>query len=119
VVLAIAAIGMFAVMQLWVTAVLPELAVRRAVGARRRDVLRYVLARAIAVAVGGVALGLWLNEMGSGALAAAFAGLGSPSPGVVGRCATLLVLAALGGALLPAWHAARTPPAQSLAQLES
>jgi hypothetical protein len=119
VVLAIASLGMFAVMQLWVTALLPELAVRRAVGARRRDVLRYVLGGAIAVALVGAGLGLWLNEMTSGMLAAAFAGLGVPSPALVARSAALLVLAALGGALLPAWRAARTPPAPSLAQLEN
>ena len=44
----IALAGMLAVMERWVTeAVAPELAMRRAVGARRWEVLRFVLARAI------------------------------------------------------------------------
>ena len=119
VVLAIAALGMFAVMQLWVSALLPELAVRRAVGARRRDVLHYVLTRAIGIAIGGVVLGLWLHEMTSGTLAAAFAGLGTPTAALAVRSATLLALAAVGGALVPAWRAAQTAPAPSLARLES
>ncbi|HEX4574885.1 MAG TPA: FtsX-like permease family protein, partial [Gemmatimonadales bacterium] len=59
VMLVIATVGTFAMMRLWVVSLRFELAVRRAVGARGRDILRFVLWRALGVAVGGVAFGLW------------------------------------------------------------
>lgn len=119
VVLLIATFGLFAVMDLWVSALLPELAVRRSVGARRRQVLGHVLGRAALVAGGGVALGLWLTEMTAGAVTGAFGTGSGPTAGLILRSAVLLVTAAIAGAWLPAWRAARAAPAASLAQLES
>lgn len=118
VVLAIATLGVFAVMDLWVRALLPELAVRRAVGARRRHVLGYVMARAAGVSIGGVALGLWLTEMLSGIVADAFGSGSGPDAMVILRAVELLAAATLVGAWIPAWRATRASPAGSLAELE-
>jgi putative ABC transport system permease protein len=117
-VLAIAVFGTFAVMQSWVTALLPELAVRRAVGARRRHIFEYVLLRGIAVASCGVALGLWLGEITSDPLASLVAGLPLWDLALVPRPAVALVVAALAGAVIPARRAARADPAGVLATLE-
>ena len=105
---AIAILGTFAVMRMWVRAALPELAVRRAVGARRRHVIGFVLARAVAVGVAGVVLGRWLGFVVSGVLPTVLTGV--PSARMM-EPALALVAAALAGALIPAWQAARASPA--------
>ena len=116
-VLAIAILGTFAVMQLWVTALLPELAVRRAVGARRRHILVYVLLRAGAVGAFGVCLGVLVGEMSSDPLASLLGGLPLWDLALVPRPALALVAAALLGGLIPAWRAARSDPAPLMARL--
>ncbi len=118
-VLAIAVLGMFAVMQLWVRAMAPELAVRRAVGARRRQIVSYVLVRAVMVALVGVVIGLWIGQLTSGGLASAIPGLPPRDLSLVLGPAIALVAAALAGALIPAVRAARAAPAPVVAGLES
>jgi hypothetical protein len=116
--LVLALLGMYAVMELWTRALVPELAVRRAVGARRLHVAGYVLARAVGVAIGGVALGWWLTVMTSGVVAAAFGVVDGPDAGLIVTTAGLLTVVALVGAWFPAWRAARTAPALALARLD-
>jgi putative ABC transport system permease protein len=118
VVLAIAVLGTFAVMQLWVTALAPELALRRAVGARRRQIFGYVLVRAAGVGIIGVGLGMLLSELTSDPLAALIGGLPLWEVALVPRPAVLLLIATLAGALIPAWRAARADPAGLAATLE-
>lgn len=118
VVLVIALLGMFAVMQMWVTALSPELALRRAVGARRRQVFGYVLVRAVGVGIAGVALGMLLSELSSDPLAALLGGLPLWELSLVPRPAVLLLIATLAGALLPAWRAAHADPAGLAATLD-
>lgn len=115
--LALSMAGMFAVMHLWVRALRPELGVRRAAGARRRRILGYMLARAALVAIIGVAAGLWVAQMTSGALALAVPGLPGRDPGVLLGPVLLLVAATLAGGLIPAWRAARASPAATMADL--
>lgn len=110
VLLTLATLGTFVVMQLWITSLLYELGLRRAVGARRREILKFVLSRAVAVAIGGVAIGLWVGFIVWGALAAVVAGLPEWDVRVALGLAPLLVAATLAGALLPAWRAARAAP---------
>jgi len=112
--LLIAVIGTFAVMRMWVQGALPELATRRAVGATKRDVLRFVLMKAALVGGGGVAVGLWLGIMVSGLVASVVGNVPARSPGLVIPPAAALVAAALLGALLPAWTAVRASPAALL-----
>ena len=115
--LAIAVLGMFAVMQLGVTELVLELALRRAVGAGRRHIFGYVIARAVAVALAGVGIGLWIGEMTSGGLESAVAGLPPRDLELVLRPALGLVIAALAGALIPAWRATTAGPAATTAAL--
>jgi putative ABC transport system permease protein len=111
-----ATLGTFIVMRLWVISRLYELGLRRAVGAHRRDIFGFVLARAAGVAVGGVAIGLWLGLVVWGALSTIVAGLPPWDLGAAVRVAPLLIGAALAGASIPAWQAARTPPVGLLQQ---
>jgi hypothetical protein len=112
--LLIATIGTFAVMWLWVNSLLRELGVRRAVGARRRHVLVFVLSRAGVVALAGIAFGSWVGMMLWDALSAAVARLPAWDPHAVARYGLLLAAATLAGALLPAWRATRAAPARLL-----
>jgi len=111
---AIATLGTVAVMWLWVTSLLRELGVRRAVGARRRDLLAFVLWRAALVAAAGLAFGLWAGMMAWDALGAVVAGLPAWDPHAVARYGALLVAATLAGALVPALRASRQSPVRLL-----
>ncbi len=110
--LAIAVAGTFVVMWLWVASLAGELGLRRALGARRRDVVAHVLVGAALVAAGGLAVGLWVGMMVWDALRAAVSGLPPWDPGAVLRYGALLGAAACAGALLPAWRASRQAPAR-------
>jgi ABC-type antimicrobial peptide transport system permease subunit len=79
-------------------------------GARRRDIMRYILARAAGVAVAGVAFGAWVGMMVWDALHTLSATLPAWDPNAVVWSGLLLGGAALAGAFIPAWRAARTPP---------
>jgi putative ABC transport system permease protein len=117
--LGMAVIGAFALMNLWVRSLLGELGVRRAVGARRRDLLRFVLVRALGVGVAGVAAGLWFGWPLWGELSRVAPGLDPWSASTVSRFGGMLVAAALAGALLPAWRAARMRPMAGIASRSS
>ena len=117
--LGMAVIGAFALMNLWVRSLLGELGVRRAVGARRRDLLRFVLVRALGVGVAGVAAGLWFGWPLWGELSRVAPGLDPWSASTVSRFGGMLVAAALAGALLPAWRAARMRPMALIASRSS
>jgi len=112
VMLAVATIGTFVVLRLWVRSLLHDLGVRRAVGARRRHLYGFVFARAVGICVGGVALGCWCGMILWGTLSSVVAGLPAWDVRVAGRFGALLALAALVGALLPAWEAAHAAPAR-------
>lgn len=109
--LAVATVGTFVVLRLWVTSLLHDLGVRRAVGARRRHLYGFVLARALGIALGGVAIGCWCGALVWGTLTSVVAGLPAWDTATAGRFGLLLALAALIGALVPAWQAARAMPA--------
>jgi hypothetical protein len=113
--LAIAVVGAFALMSLWVQSLLGELGVRRAVGARRRDLFRFVLARAAVVSVAGLATGLWFGWPVWSELPRVIPGLGPWSTAIVSQAACVLVGAALAGALVPAWRVARMAPSVMIA----
>lgn len=108
--LVLATIGTFVVMRLWVASLAYELGVRRAVGARRRDILRFVLLRVAGVAAGGVAIGLWFGLFLWGALATVIPGLPAWDLRTALGFAPLLVAATLAGAVWPAWQAAIVAP---------
>ena len=117
-ILVTASLGTFAVMWLWVTSLFGELGLRRAVGARRRAILRYVLVRAAAVAVAGSAFGVWLGMMIWDSVHLLAASLPSWDPVAVGWSSAVLGGASLSGAVIPAWRAARTPPATLMEDCE-
>lgn len=109
--LALACGGTFALMRLWVLSLLTELGLRRAVGARRRQLLGHVLLRAAAVGLVGTGVGIWFGPAVWSALGSVIVGLPAWDTPTVARFALLLIGVAIAGALLPAVKAARTSPA--------
>ena len=110
----LAAIGVYGVMAYGVARRTAEIGVRVALGARRADVVQLVLRHGLALACGGVLLGL------SGALAATRAlqgllfGVGPRDPLTFAVVAATLVGVALLASWLPARRAARLDPVEAL-----
>jgi putative ABC transport system permease protein len=110
--LLVTASGIVGMASLWVNQRRKQIGVRRAIGARQRDILRYFLIENFMVTSFGIAVGLGLaiglNQWLVSALEVPRLPLQYLPGGVVALWA-LGLLAALG----PAWRAARIPPAEA------
>ena len=110
--LLVTASGIVGMASLWVNQRRKQIGVRRAIGARQRDILRYFLIENFMVTSFGIAVGLGLaialNQWLVSALEVPRLPLAYLPGGVVALWA-LGLLAALG----PAWRAARIPPAEA------
>jgi putative ABC transport system permease protein len=112
--LLIAATGTFTLMRGWVVSLRQELGLRRAVGARRRQLFLLVLGRSAAVGLAGLGLGLWFGPaVWTGVGQAIGGGEAQVGPDLLGF-SLLLLLAAVAGALVPGWRAGRTAPSELL-----
>ncbi len=110
----LAAVGLYGVVAFVVAARRRELAVRIALGARREDVLRFVLSDAARPVVGGVVAGLVLALALSRLISSLLFGL-SPSDLVTFAGVPLVLGAvALAAVALPARRATRIDPAEAL-----
>ncbi|MBW8367636.1 MAG: ABC transporter permease, partial [Arenimonas sp.] len=110
--LVVTASGIVGMASLWVNQRRKQIGVRRAIGARQRDILRYFLVENFMVTTLGIAVGLGLtmalNQWLVGALEVPRLPLHYLPGGVIALW-LLGLLAALG----PAWRAARIPPAEA------
>jgi hypothetical protein len=104
-------LGMVAVMRTWVRGQIPDIAVRRMVGARRRHVLGRVALRALAIVGGGMAIAWWLEPLLSDVLRGVLAGVPIGGVSLVRLPLAVLLVATLLTALVPTWRAARAAPA--------
>src|SRR2546425_572529 len=112
----LALLGIACSMAIWVGAMLPELAVRRSVGARRRDVLRHVAYRSARVAVAGVLLGLLLAELTAGPLSSIIPAIEAFDTAGVFQVALLTMVVMAVGVSVPAWRACRLEPVAVLSK---
>jgi putative ABC transport system permease protein len=114
--LALAAVGIYGVVSYTVAQRTREIGIRLALGAEGGDVLRLVLRRGMAPAVGGVVVGLagavYLAHLARGLLY----GVGAADPvSFVGAALVLIAIAALA-CLVPGLRAARVAPVVALAE---
>jgi putative ABC transport system permease protein len=111
---ALAAIGLFGVMATMVRQRTWELGLRMALGATGGDVMRLVLGRGLAIAAGGIALGLVAAAGANRLLTALLYGV-TPTDGVtIGSVTALLIGVAVIAAGIPARSGTRIDPAIAL-----
>lgn len=101
--------GLIAMLQLWLESQQRELGIRRAVGARRRDVHRLVLGRATMVAVGGTLFGAWMGQIFWDVLPRIVPGAPAFDGAVVLQTGVLLTALTLTVAAVMAARFTRTP----------
>ena len=116
--LGLAVLGLGAFARLWVLSLRPTLGIRRATGARRGQVIGFVLRQALLVGVVGVLVGAWFGPAVWLALPDLLPGLPAWDTTVMLLAGSLLVTVMVLGALAPAVRAAREAPAALVAGAE-
>jgi putative ABC transport system permease protein len=103
----LALVGLYGVLSLSVGSRVKEMAVRKAIGAQRAQVVSLVLAEGGRLIVLGVALGVALALLVGRALRGLLFGVQPADPATLAAAATLFALLALATCAVPAWRAAR------------
>lgn len=114
--LALAALGIFAIMHYCVVARTHEIGIRIAVGADRRDILSLIVSSGMRVAFAGTAVGLLAASWTTSALASALFEVKPDDPISFVAGALTLLIVALFASYLPARRAARVNPVLALHQ---
>lgn len=114
--LCLAALGVFGVVTLIAAERTTEVGIRLALGATPSQVLHLVLAQAVKLALGGIAIGAVGALVASPLLEAQLFGVRPMDPLTYAGVALALVLTSMLGALLPARRAMRVDPATALRQ---
>ncbi len=112
--LLLAAAGIYGVMAYLVAARRREIGLRMALGATRREVLRLILARGMALAGLGVALGLAAALASGRLIASQLYGVNAGDPATLAAAAAALLVASLAACWLPARRAAAVDPNAAL-----
>lgn len=112
--LLLAIVGIYGVMAYAVTQRTREIAIRSALGASAREVMRMVLARAVWLAAVGVACGLALTVAASRALAGLLFDVTPTDAPTYAAVVLLLAAVALMAAAIPAFRATRIEGSQAL-----
>jgi putative ABC transport system permease protein len=112
--LLVAGVGILSVMLLAVRERRGEIGLRRAVGARPSDVLLQFLAEALAIAGGGVVVGVPVGAAAALVISAATSWEARVSAGVLGVSIAAAILTGTCAGVLPAWRAAGLDPVDAL-----
>ena len=111
---ALAAVGIHGLLSFAVSQRVPEIGVRRALGAQWSDVLRMVLLRALVLAVAGVVPGVLVAYLAGRGMAALLAGVAPADMLTLASAAGLSLVMTLLGALAPTLRALRVDPVRAL-----
>ena len=112
--LLLAAVGIYGVLSYTVAQRTGEIGLRIALGAGRGQVVRQVVAQGLAVALGGVALGVVGSLAAGGVLSSLLVGVSGRDPVVLAGVVALLTTVAAAAAWLPARRASRVEPVVAL-----
>jgi ABC-type antimicrobial peptide transport system permease subunit len=110
----LAAVGIYGVMAFAVGRRTREIAVRMALGAARRGVLRMVVSQALRQAAIGLGLGVAAALAAGRFIRGQLFGVTATDPLTFAAVALLLLGVAAGAAWLPAWRAATIEPLEAL-----
>jgi len=108
--LLLAGIGLHGLLSFTVSNRSSEIAVRIALGAQPRDILRIVLRQSIVLAAGGVLLGMALAYVAGRAMQALLAGIPPADPATFLVAAAMCLLMTIAGSLVPSLRAIRVDP---------
>jgi predicted permease len=108
--LLLAGIGIHGLLSFTVSTRSPEIAVRIALGAQSRDILRLVLQQSVVLAAAGVGLGMALAYVAGRAMQALLAGIPPADPATFLIAALLCLLMTIAGSLVPSLRALRVDP---------
>jgi len=112
--LLLAALGIHGVVSYAVSQRVPEIGLRRALGATSADVVRLVLGHGAATILYGVAVGLTAATATAGALEGLLFGIGARDPAAALFATAALAAAAAAAMVLPARRALTVDPARAL-----
>jgi ABC-type antimicrobial peptide transport system permease subunit len=112
--LLVAAIGLYGVIGFNVTQRLHELAVRVALGAQSKDILRLVVGQGMAFAFAGVVLGGMIALGASRWMQPLLFRQSATDPGVYAVVGAMMLVVALAASALPAARAAKADPSAAL-----
>jgi putative ABC transport system permease protein len=114
--LLLALVGIYGAMSYTVAQRTREFGVRIALGAKRRDVIRMVLTRSLALIGTGLGLGLAGGVFAGRGISSLLFGVAATSPSVFVIVTALMIATGLGAAYIPAHRAARIDPLNALRQ---
>ena len=107
-------VGLYGVLSYFVNERHQEIGVRMALGANAREVVRFVLSRAMAMVAIGLMFGLVGSFWASRLIRRLLFEVESADPSTLGAVTLSFVVVALMTCSLPAWRAARVDPASAL-----
>jgi ABC-type antimicrobial peptide transport system permease subunit len=110
----LALIGIYSVLSYLVAEQTPEIGVRLALGALRRDIFNRVIGGSMRLVFGGVIAGLVLSLMAAKAIEAVLFDVSARDPITIAAVLALLALTALTASSIPAWRAASVDPLVAL-----
>jgi predicted permease len=110
----LALIGIYSVLSYLVAEQTPEIGVRLALGALRRDIFNRVIGGSMRLVFGGVIAGLVLSLMAAKAIEAVLFDVSARDPVTIAAVLALLAVTALTASSIPAWRAASVDPLVAL-----
>ena len=112
----LAAVGIYGLLNYWVTSREPEIAVRLALGASPGRILCWTSSHALRLAIVGVAIGAVGGWFAARLLRDLVFGIPPQSPATLAAAAVAVLALAFAAAAIPSWRAARVDAAHRLHQ---